>query len=65
MCGPVLFIWTLIRGDMKMAINFPYLFSPGFIVCSAAIRFFPHLILWCRSPFFVGQMNIYNAFFES
>ncbi|KAI9085197.1 hypothetical protein K1719_032830 [Acacia pycnantha] len=30
-CGPVLLIWTLIRGDMKMAINFPYLFSPGFI----------------------------------
>ncbi|KAI9087954.1 hypothetical protein K1719_030284 [Acacia pycnantha] len=31
-CGPFLLIWTLIRGDMKMAINFPYLFSPGFIV---------------------------------
>ncbi|KAJ1404881.1 Sugar phosphate transporter domain [Sesbania bispinosa] len=30
-CGPVLLIWTFVRGDLKTTINFPYLFSPGFI----------------------------------
>jgi hypothetical protein len=32
-CGPVLFIWTLVRGDLTMTINFPHLLSLGFIVC--------------------------------
>ncbi|RYR55203.1 hypothetical protein Ahy_A06g030452 [Arachis hypogaea] len=34
-CGPFLLVWTFIRGDLKMTLNFPYLFSPGFIVSSA------------------------------
>lgn len=29
-CGPVLFFWTLFRGDLKLFINFPYLSSLGF-----------------------------------
>ena len=45
-CGPVLLIWTLIRGDLKMIINFPYLLSPGFIVCSAWA-----FLLWLNSTF--------------
>ncbi|TKY74739.1 UDP-N-acetylglucosamine/UDP-glucose/GDP-mannose transporter [Spatholobus suberectus] len=32
-CGPFLLIWTLVRGDLKMTLNFSYLLSPGFIVC--------------------------------
>ncbi|KAE9616329.1 putative sugar phosphate transporter domain-containing protein [Lupinus albus] len=42
-CGPVLFIWTLIRGDLKMTFSFPDLYSPGFIVvliCSCILAFF-------------------------
>lgn len=34
-CGPILFVWTFVRGDLKMTINFPHLLSLGFIVCSA------------------------------
>lgn len=33
-CGPALLVWTLIRGDLMMTINFPSLFSPGFLVRS-------------------------------
>ncbi|XP_022636570.1 nucleotide-sugar uncharacterized transporter 3 isoform X2 [Vigna radiata var. radiata] len=42
-CGPFLVIWTLVRGDLKMTLNFPYLFSPGFVVvllCSCILAFF-------------------------
>ncbi|KAJ1415941.1 Sugar phosphate transporter domain [Sesbania bispinosa] len=42
-CGPLLLIWTLIRGDLKMTINFPHLLLPGFIVVmlfSCIIAFF-------------------------
>ncbi|KAH0988769.1 hypothetical protein GBA52_000252 [Prunus armeniaca] len=30
-CGPALLFLTFIRGDLKTTINFPYLFSPGFM----------------------------------
>ncbi|KAJ7958784.1 UDP-sugar transporter like [Quillaja saponaria] len=42
-CGPVLLFWTLIRGDLEMTINFPDLFSPGFLVVmlfSCVLAFF-------------------------
>ncbi|CAK9145382.1 unnamed protein product [Ilex paraguariensis] len=29
-CGPILLLWTYIRGDLEMTISFPYLFSYGF-----------------------------------
>ncbi|PIA42387.1 hypothetical protein AQUCO_02000085v1 [Aquilegia coerulea] len=29
-CGPILLFWTYIRGDLKMTLNFPHLYSPGF-----------------------------------
>lgn len=32
LCGPVLFLWTFIRGDLEMTMNFPNLLSPGFLV---------------------------------
>ncbi|KAK3040934.1 hypothetical protein RJ639_028808 [Escallonia herrerae] len=31
-CGPILLFWTFVRGDLEMTMNFPYLFSPGFLV---------------------------------
>ncbi|KAB5553350.1 hypothetical protein DKX38_010661 [Salix brachista] len=30
-CGPILLFWTFIRGDLGMTMNFPYLFSLGFL----------------------------------
>ncbi|KAF7150647.1 hypothetical protein RHSIM_Rhsim02G0202000 [Rhododendron simsii] len=30
-CGPFLLFWTFIRGDLELTLNFPYLFSPGFL----------------------------------
>ncbi|OAY64838.1 putative UDP-sugar transporter, partial [Ananas comosus] len=29
-CGPILLIWTYIRGDLELTMNFPHLYSPGF-----------------------------------
>ncbi|KAI9118162.1 hypothetical protein K1719_010494 [Acacia pycnantha] len=55
-CGPVLLIWTLIRGDMKMAINFPYLFSPGFIVV---------LLFSCILAFFLNYCIFLNTTLNS
>ncbi|KAL0016407.1 hypothetical protein SO802_003476 [Lithocarpus litseifolius] len=43
LCGPILLFWTFIRGDLEMTINFPYLFSPGFLAvlfCSCVLAFF-------------------------
>lgn len=31
-CGPLLLVWTFIRGDLEMTMNFPSLLSPGFLV---------------------------------
>lgn len=31
-CGPLLLLWTFLRGDLETTINFPYLLSPGFLV---------------------------------
>ncbi|XP_060208893.1 UDP-N-acetylglucosamine transporter UGNT1-like isoform X2 [Lycium barbarum] len=30
-CGPFLLVWSLIRGDLALTMDFPYLFSPGFL----------------------------------
>ncbi|KAL5559782.1 hypothetical protein UlMin_035993 [Ulmus minor] len=43
LCGPVLLFWTFIQGDLKRTIEFPYLFSPGFLavlLCSCILAFF-------------------------
>ncbi|KOM40021.1 hypothetical protein LR48_Vigan04g021900 [Vigna angularis] len=29
-CGPILFLWSLLRGDLQTTLNFPYFFYPGF-----------------------------------
>ncbi|CAB4266774.1 unnamed protein product [Prunus armeniaca] len=42
-CGPALLFLTFIRGDLKTTIDFPYLFSPGFmavLLCSCILAFF-------------------------
>ncbi|XP_010911935.1 UDP-N-acetylglucosamine transporter UGNT1 isoform X2 [Elaeis guineensis] len=30
-CGPILFLWTYSRGDLELTMNFPHLYSPGFL----------------------------------
>ncbi|KAK7377220.1 hypothetical protein VNO80_02642 [Phaseolus coccineus] len=55
-CGPVLLIWTFVRGDLKTAINFPYLFSPGFIVI---------LLFSCTLAFFLNYFIFLNTTLNS
>ncbi|XP_027903441.1 UDP-N-acetylglucosamine transporter UGNT1-like isoform X4 [Vigna unguiculata] len=55
-CGPFLFIWTLVQGDLKMTLNFPYLFSPGFIV----VLFFS-----CILAFFLNYSIFLNTTLNS
>ncbi|KAG5562839.1 hypothetical protein RHGRI_005535 [Rhododendron griersonianum] len=37
-CGPFLLFWTFIRGDLELTLNFPYLFSPGFLSASPVLK---------------------------
>ncbi|GFP83323.1 UDP-n-acetylglucosamine/UDP-glucose/gdp-mannose transporter [Phtheirospermum japonicum] len=56
LCGPVLFVWTLIRGDLEMTMNFPYLFSPGFLMV---------LLLSCILAFFLNYSIFLNTTLNS
>ncbi|KAF5726248.1 UDP-sugar transporter [Tripterygium wilfordii] len=56
LCGPVLLIWTFIRGDVEMAINFPHLFSPGFLVV---------MLLSCMLAFFLNYTIFLNTTLNS
>ncbi|XP_061341004.1 UDP-N-acetylglucosamine transporter UGNT1-like isoform X2 [Gastrolobium bilobum] len=55
-CGPLLLIWTLVWGDLKMTINFPYLLSPGFIVI---------LLFSCILAFFLNYSIFLNTTLNS
>ncbi|KAK7320686.1 hypothetical protein VNO77_30385 [Canavalia gladiata] len=55
-CGPILLIWTFIRGDLKTAIDFRYLFSPGFIVI---------LLFSCILAFFLNYSIFLNTTLNS
>ncbi|GAB2275461.1 UDP-N-acetylglucosamine transporter ugnt1 [Dionaea muscipula] len=55
-CGPILLIWTYIRGDLEMTINFPYLFSPGFLVV---------MLLSCTLAFFLNYSIFLNTTLNS
>ncbi|KAI5403744.1 UDP-N-acetylglucosamine transporter ugnt1, variant 3 [Lathyrus oleraceus] len=54
--GPLLFIWTLVQGDLTMTINFPHLLSPGFIVV---------LLLSCILAFFLNYSIFLNTTLNS
>lgn len=56
MCGPVLLLWTYIRGDWQMTLNFPDLFSPGFL----AVMF-----LSCTLAFFLNYSIFLNTTLNS
>ncbi|KAL0407629.1 UNVERIFIED_CONTAM: UDP-N-acetylglucosamine transporter UGNT1 [Sesamum radiatum] len=55
-CGPVLLLWTLFRGDLEMTMNFPYLLSPGFLVV---------LALSCILAFFLNYSIFLNTTLNS
>ncbi|XP_027190715.1 UDP-N-acetylglucosamine transporter UGNT1-like isoform X2 [Cicer arietinum] len=55
-CGPILFVWTFVRGDLKMTINFPHLLSLGFIVV---------LLLSCILAFFLNYSIFLNTTLNS
>ncbi|KAL0297147.1 UNVERIFIED_CONTAM: UDP-N-acetylglucosamine transporter UGNT1 [Sesamum radiatum] len=56
LCGPVLLLWTLFRGDLEMTMNFPYLLSPGFLVV---------LALSCILAFFLNYSIFLNTTLNS
>ncbi|KAI8569095.1 hypothetical protein RHMOL_Rhmol02G0252300 [Rhododendron molle] len=55
-CGPFLLFWTFIRGDLELTLNFPYLFSPGFLVV---------LLLSCILAFFLNYSIFLNTTLNS
>lgn len=55
-CGPILLFWTYVRGDLDVTINFPYLFSPGFLV----VMFFS-----CVLAFFLNYSIFLNTTLNS
>ncbi|KAM7275882.1 hypothetical protein ACFE04_017748 [Oxalis oulophora] len=56
LCGPFLMFWTFIRGDLERTINFPHLFSPGFLVV---------LLLSCILAFFLNYCIFLNTTLNS
>ncbi|KAK4787719.1 hypothetical protein SAY86_011552 [Trapa natans] len=55
-CTPVLLLWTYIRGDLELTFNFPYLFSPGFLVV---------LLFSCILAFFLNYSIFLNTTINS
>ncbi|XAR70984.1 hypothetical protein NMG60_11028044 [Bertholletia excelsa] len=56
LCGPFLLFWTFIRGDLELTMNFPNLFSPGFLVV---------LLLSCILAFFLNYSIFLNTTLNS
>ncbi|KAG8381745.1 hypothetical protein BUALT_Bualt05G0004500 [Buddleja alternifolia] len=56
LCGPILLLWTLFRGDLEMTMSFPNLFSPGFLVV---------LLLSCILAFFLNYSIFLNTTLNS
>ncbi|KMZ68662.1 UDP-sugar transporter-like protein [Zostera marina] len=56
LCGPVLLIWIYIQGDLKKTIDFPYLYSPGFMAV---------MLLSCMMAFFLNYSIFLNTTLNS
>lgn len=56
LCGPVLLFWTFIRGDLRMTMDFPYLFAPGFLIV---------LLLSCMLAFLLNYSIFLNTTLNS
>ncbi|KAF3781191.1 UDP-sugar transporter [Nymphaea thermarum] len=55
-CGPLILLWTFIRGDLESTMQFPYLFTPGF----QAI-----MLLSCVMAFFLNYSIFLNTTLNS
>ncbi|KHN17274.1 UDP-sugar transporter sqv-7 [Glycine soja] len=55
-CGPILFLWSLLRGDLQATLNFPYFFSRGFQVV---------MLLSCAFTFFINYIVVLNTTINS
>ncbi|KAF3338647.1 UDP-sugar transporter sqv-7-like protein [Carex littledalei] len=55
-CGPILLLWTFIRGDMQLTMNFPDLYSPGFMVV---------MLFSCILAFFLNYFIFLNTTLNS
>nr|KYP47310.1 UDP-N-acetylglucosamine/UDP-glucose/GDP-mannose transporter [Cajanus cajan] len=55
-CAPILFLWSLLRGDLQATLNFPYLFYTGFQVV---------LLLSCAFTFFLNYIVVLNTTINS
>ncbi|KDP33583.1 hypothetical protein JCGZ_07154 [Jatropha curcas] len=55
-CGPIVLLWTFMRGELKMMMNFPYLFSTGFLAV---------LLLSCTLAFFLNYSIFLNTTLNS
>ncbi|XP_027902150.1 UDP-N-acetylglucosamine transporter UGNT1-like [Vigna unguiculata] len=55
-CGPILFLWSLLRGDLQTTLNFPYFFYPGFQVV---------MLLSCAFTFFINYIVVLNTTINS
>ncbi|XP_045801348.1 UDP-N-acetylglucosamine transporter UGNT1-like [Trifolium pratense] len=51
-CGPIMFLYSLLRGDLQSTLNFPYLFHTGFQVVMA---------LSCAFTFFINYIVVLNT----
>ncbi|XP_076921586.1 UDP-N-acetylglucosamine transporter UGNT1-like [Bidens hawaiensis] len=56
LCGPILLFWTFIRGDLRMTMNFQYLFAPGFMIV---------LLLSCMLAFLLNYSIFLNTTLNS
>ncbi|KAF4367013.1 hypothetical protein G4B88_013571 [Cannabis sativa] len=55
-CGPILLFWTLINGDLRQLLNFPYLSSLGFQVV---------MVLSCVLAFLINYCVFWNTTLNS
>ncbi|KAL8153025.1 hypothetical protein V2J09_010785 [Rumex salicifolius] len=55
-CGPLLLLWTYVRGDLSLTMHFPYLLSPGFLVV---------MVFSCVLAFFLNYSIFLNTTLNS
>ncbi|XP_019414749.1 PREDICTED: putative UDP-sugar transporter DDB_G0278631 [Lupinus angustifolius] len=55
-CGPIVLLWSILRGDLQTTLNFPYLFNPGFQVV---------ILLSCLLTFFMNYIVVLNTIVNS
>ncbi|KAK7281618.1 hypothetical protein RIF29_09763 [Crotalaria pallida] len=55
-CGPILLLWCILKGDIQITLSFPYLLYPGFQVV---------ILLSCLLTFFMNYIVVLNTVVNS